>query len=222
MYLGALMLLLGLVPGTIEESYQLKMIQATPPAELSELVQAVLPKRAYQICNSQGEIVCEVWFREKLPLKATAEQVKNGLTYREVEQTTLLGAIRFPRATKNYRQHEVPAGVYTLRFAIQPPEGDHLGTAPYQEFCLLSAAKDDQKPETIDVKELYEHSAASLGGKHPSMMLLFPHPATGAKPKLTDEGKGHWVLRTVLEIQSEGQYGKLGLGLTVVGHSPLS
>ena len=51
--------------------------------------------------------------------------------------------------------------VYTLRLAYQPMDGDHMGTAPYSEFCLLVGAEMDTKPD------LLEHSHAhSMRRKH--------------------------------------------------------
>ena len=48
----------------------------------------------------------------------------------------------------------LPAGVYTLRFAIQPDIGDHTGTAPHPEFCLLCPADEDKTVEDIEKKKL--------------------------------------------------------------------
>jgi hypothetical protein len=205
-----------------EATLQLKVVQAAPPMEVAADFRTLLQGEALQVSNDKGELLCEVWFRKVVPMKATAEQVQNGLTYREIEQTTLIGVIRFPQTFKDYRRQDVPPGVYTLRFILQPQNGDHAGSAPYQEFCLLCDIKKDTKPGTMEVKELIEQSAASLGGSHPSMMLLFPQPQLDIKPKLADEGKGHWSLRSVLRIEADGKPGKLGIGLTVAGHSPIS
>ena len=36
-----------------------------------------------------------LWMRDTLPTAATAEQIKNGLTYREIPEGTLVGVVRF-------------------------------------------------------------------------------------------------------------------------------
>src|SRR6202011_5762709 len=99
-------------------------------------------------------MICEVWFRKELPVKATAEQLKNGLTYREVEESTVFGTIRYEQEASDYRKQKIKPGVYTMRLGFQPMDGDHMGTAPYGEFCLLVAAKADEKPDVMDAKEL--------------------------------------------------------------------
>ena len=105
-------------------------------------------------------VVMRVWFRAEIPVKATEEQVKNGLTYREIPEGTLVGAIEFPAKFTDYRKQELPAGVYTLRFAVQPDIGDHTGTAPHPEFCLICPADEDKSREDIEKKKLIELSAA--------------------------------------------------------------
>jgi hypothetical protein len=178
-----------------------------------------LDTQALQVFNDKGDLHCEIWFRKNIPAKATGEQIQNGLTYKEVEPTTLMGVIRFPHNFTDYRKQDVSAGVYTLRLALQPMDGDHMGTAPYQEFCLLSDAKTDTKTATMDVKALHEQSGAAIGGNHPSMMLLFPQTKLEEKPQVVDEGKNHWVLRYVLSVQVDGKPAKLGIGITVAGHT---
>jgi hypothetical protein len=200
-----------------DEKYTMKLADAKPPAQLKEAISALLEPSAVQVFDGKGELLCEVWFRKSTPAKATDAQVQNGLTYRELEQTTVLGAIRFARKAKDYRDQDVPAGVYTLRLAYQPQDGDHMGTAPYTEFCLVVAADRDEKPATLEPKGLHDLSAKSLGGNHPGVFLLFPNTKPNAKAELADQGMGHWVIRRGLEVDVNGKKAMIGVGLTVVG-----
>src|SRR5204862_2362470 len=140
--------------------------------------------KSVQLLDDSGQLVCEVWVRKELPADATAEQIKNGLTYREVKQTEILGAIRFPQDGRDYRKQKVKAGVYTLRLGFQPQDGDHMGTAPHPEFLLLTAAKLDTKPATMPIKTLIERSAASIDTAHPAVLLLFPNANAPENPEL--------------------------------------
>ena len=47
----------------------------------------------------------------------------------------MVGAVQFPEVWKDYRKQKIKAGVYTLRIGVQPEDGDHMGTAPFNEFC---------------------------------------------------------------------------------------
>ena len=73
----------------------------------------------------------------------------------------------------DYKKQRIPAGLYTLRLAIQPQDGDHMGTAPYNEFCLFCPAAEDKKPDPLTVKDLRELSTKSTDN-HPGVFVLFP------------------------------------------------
>jgi hypothetical protein len=200
--------------------YTVKVGDAEPPKELHDSIRPLLEAKPVQVYDPKGQLYCEVWFRKAIPAKATDEQVKNGLTYREFPQTTIFGAIRFHQAGSDYRKQEVPPGVYTLRLVIQPQDGDHQGTAPHPEFCALVAAKLDTKPDVMEPKALHELSARSLEGSHPAVLLLFPPAKPGAKPEIADHGMDHWVLKQPVQVEVNGKRVPLGINLTIVGSSP--
>ncbi len=122
-----------------------------------------------------------LWFRKEVPAKATPEQVKNGLTLREIPETTLLGVLQVHRTLIDYRKQKIKEGVYTLRLAYQPADGDHMGTAPNNEFCLAVFADDDKDAKLMKAKALQEASAKVTGGSHPAVLLLFPPRAKRAR-----------------------------------------
>ena len=123
-------------------------------------------------------------------MKATEEQIKNGLTYREIPEGTLVGAIEFPAKFTDYRKQELPAGVYTLRFAVQPDIGDHTGTTPHPEFCLICPAEEDKTVEEIEKKKLIELSSKVNEGRHPAVLLLWPNNGKDDGVKVLDKGNG--------------------------------
>ena len=141
--------------------------KAEPPKELKDSVRKLLAEKSVQFLDDKGNQLAEIWFRKEVPVKATDAQIQNGLTYQEVTPTTLVGAIRIKDTLSDYRKQKIKKGVYTMRLAIQPMDGDHMGTAPHNEFCLLVPAKMDEKQDIIDAKELREMSAKAIGGSHP-------------------------------------------------------
>lgn len=189
-----------------------------PPAELAAPIGKLLDKDAAVVAGKDGEPVLTVWFRAEIPAKATAEQIANGLTYREVPEGTLVGAVKLAGPFVDYRKQEIAAGVYTLRFLVQPDVGDHTGTAPHPDFLVLSPADKDTGLEPLEPKALIKLSSGSTGGDHPGVMLLFPHPAKEADPKLLDkDGVKALAVRRTVEV--EGKKVGLGFALTVAGHS---
>jgi hypothetical protein len=198
--------------------YAVRTAAAAPPAEVDGSIRKLLGDKAVQLVNAKGDLLAELWFRKEVPAKATEGQIKNGLTYQELPETTLVGVLRVARATTDYRKQKVKPGVYTLRLAIQPQDGDHMGTAPYSEFLLASPAGEDKKPDLMDAKDLQEMST-KVTNSHPSVWLLFPGKGAGAEPKLVSKGMGHWVLLYTLDVKAGDKKATLPLGLTLIGTS---
>src|SRR4051794_6719075 len=163
------------VAGAADAKLTLKIKDDAPPKELGEAVRAVLDGKAMRVFDDKGKLICTVWARKALETKATADQAKSGLKYSHLEETTLVGAVQFPGTFTDYRKYKVQPGVYTLRFGNQPTDGDHQGTAPYNEFCLLTPAGADTSAGTMEAKELFELITKSTKRKHPGVMLLFPN-----------------------------------------------
>jgi hypothetical protein len=213
---AALLALAGAAPAA-DAKLTVKVGKADPPKELSDAVRKVLSGEAMSVSDEAGTLVCTVWPAKSLDTKATAEQAKAGLKYSQVEETTLVGAVKFEAEWKDYRKQKVKPGVYTLRLATQLMDGDHMGTAPYNEFLLLCPADADKAPEAMEVKESYELSAKSAGRKHPAVMLLFPNKAPTDSPAIEVKPKEHVVLSYRVPATAAGQKAALGFSLVIVG-----
>ena len=131
-----------------------------------------------------------------------------------------MGAIRFPAEVKDYRKQKIKAGVYTLRLAFQPMDGDHMGTAPHGEFCLLSPAEDDKDEKTMDAKALHELSQKASGTSHPAVLLLYPNETPKDEVKLVAK-ESDWVLtRKQPVLVDNKKKASIGIALTLIGVSP--
>jgi len=195
----------------------LKVEDAEPPKDLSDDVRALLDGKAMSVSDDKGKVLCTVWACKTLETKATAEQAKAGLKYEHIEETTIVGAVKFPEGWRDYRKSNIKAGVYTLRLGLQPMDGDHMGTAPFNEFCLLCPAASDRKPDLIEAKELHELSTKSTTRKHPGIMLLFPNAKPAEAPAVEAKPKDHFVLSFRIPATAGGEKGFLGFSLVVVG-----
>jgi phosphopantetheinyl transferase (holo-ACP synthase) len=212
------------LPLRAADPYSVKVQEkAEPPKELAEDVRKLLEPTAVQFLGEKGNVLAEVWFRKEVPAKATDEQIKNGLTYQEVEQTTLLGAVKLHEESADYRKQKLKAGVYTLRLLNQPMDGDHMGTAPYSEFAVLAPAKVDKGEATLETEELNKRSTRASNTGHPAIWLLFPvnAKALNKPPALAKQADNHWVLNVTRAVAVDGKKkGAIGLGLTLIGVSP--
>ncbi len=217
--LGPLALIvLAALPFPASAQYSIKTLDQPTPTELAGPIRGLMGEKCVQLLDGKGAVLLEVWFRKVVPGKATAAQIQNGLTYAEIPESTILGALRVVKPVTDYKKQKVKPGVYTLRLARQPMDGDHMGTAPYSDFCLAMPAGDDKKPDLLEVKMLQEMSAKSTGG-HPGVFLLFPGKDAGAEPKLVNKGSGHWVLLAKREVSVGDKKTTIGVGLTLIGFS---
>jgi hypothetical protein len=213
--------LIGVSVCAADLPYSVKEAKTAPPEGIKEAIAKALDERSYQFVDEKGNLLCELWFRKEVPAKATPEQIKNGLTYRELSEGALLGVVSFSKGTTDYKKQKIKAGVYTLRLGFQPENGDHMGTAPYNDFCLLTPAADDKDLAPITAKDLQERSTKVSGTAHPAVLLLFPVSVkdAGAAAKVVDKGDGHFVLTLKMELKVGDQKVDLGIGLTLIGVS---
>jgi hypothetical protein len=214
---AVLALLAGAAAPAADAKLAVKQAKAEPPKVLSDAIRKALSGEAMSVSDEAGKLVCTVWPAKSLDTKATAEQAKAGLKYSQVEETTPVAAVKFESEWKDYRKQKVKPGVYTLRLATQLMDGDHMGTAPYNEFLLLCPAAADKSADPMEVKELYELSAKSAGGKHPAVMLLFPNKAPAEAPAMQAKPKEHVVLSYRVPARATGQKAALGFSLVIVG-----
>jgi hypothetical protein len=201
-----------------DDKMSVKVEKTAPPKELKDGIRDLLDEQAILVLDG-NQTLATIWFRKVLPSQAAPEQIKGGLSYREIPETTIVGAVQFPQSWTDYRKQKIAAGVYTLRLAFQPQNGDHMGTAPYNDFCLLSPAAKDGKPDTMEPKELHELSATAAGGTHPSVMLLFPNNKPEDQPNVIAKPNATWVLSVKRPVDAKGMKASLGFGLAVVGQT---
>jgi hypothetical protein len=206
-------------PAPADAPYSIKAVDAAPPTELAAPIRALLPDRCIQFFAGGDKPLAEVWFRKEAPGDAVDVQIMNGLTYREIPETTLLGSLRIVGDFTDYRRQKIVPGVYTLRLAFQPVTDDHQGTTPYPEFLLASPAAEDLKPDPMEHKEL-EKLSGKTTGKHPAVLLLFPGKNTSDEPKLVEKGGCCWVLMVKQDVRVGDKTTVMGLGLTLAGTSP--
>lgn len=220
---AGLILLISVVPFVAAQDgkFTIKSGDAAPPKELNPSIAKLLSKNSIQLLDAGGKTIGEFWFRGDIPADATAEQIKNGLTYREIRQSEVLGAVRFDQDWTDYRKQKVKAGVYSLRLGYQPADGDHQGSSDFQEFLLLVAADKDKSPALMEFKHLSETSSKSIGTGHPGVFMLAPNATPAAKPDIAARPKNHWVINTKGDIVVGGKKvgASFGIGLNVVGHA---
>ena len=153
------------------------------PADLPATLGAVLAQPGHRVTRD-GKVLAEIWVLAAAPPTGGVNEGALSVEYGALASSALVGVVRFPEAWIDYREIEVPAGVYTMRYWVQPADGDHMGVSQYRDFLLLSPVADDADPTTEYEQEPLMALSEKVSGKtHPAAMALFPiaeDPAGGA------------------------------------------
>lgn len=198
------------------QSYKAEALNEAPPKELAAPIQAALSQTGIRVTGPSGP-VCDLWLGKAVPGKANAPQTL-GVVFPQLAQGTLVGAIRLPNATKDYRKQLIKAGVYTLRYALLPDNGNHMGVAPQRDFVLASPAAADQDAATLTIDQTMALSRKATGSNHPSVWSLAPpedHPKSLPSVFHLDDGD-LWLVEFSMPLAGS----PLPMALVVVGSAP--
>lgn len=216
--IGVFLALVDFGGSAAAQSYKATKFSAPPPESLSTAVREALSSEAIRVVGPEG-LLCELWLRKSLPVRARVTPTL-GVAYGQLAEGTLVGAIRFPSDTTDYRKQQVKVGVYTLRYALHPVDGNHMGVAPQRDFLLLGPAA-DPNPRTVTPEQVLFLSRKVSGTGHPSVWSLVPAEGSGAEPTLVHwDDEDLWVLEFHVQAQAEeGASSTLRLALVVMGHA---
>jgi len=149
---------------------------------------------------------------------ATKEQFQNGLVPDDFEMGTLVGLFDVHRTIFDYRNLEVPAGLYAVRIAHQPDSDDHKDTAPGRMFFLLCPL---DKESPIPPKKLDDLLKRAIIGnrKHASPWFGFvsKEKASIPLPTLRESPPKHQSILWKQIVETESGSGETVLGLTWKG-----
>ena len=172
-----------------------------PPADLAAGLAARLAPAAKV---TVGAATLEIWLVESL------ERTADGPGWSNVDSGTLVGAMRVSGEFKEIRGKAVKPGVYSLRYGLQPQNGDHLGISAFRDFLLLSPAAIDKDAKGLGFAGVVALSKEVIGTAHPASLSLDPpEDAPGAVLSTYKNEHGHEGV--VLQI------GTLKFGLIVSG-----
>ncbi len=181
----------------------LSVADSAPPDEVAQPIRDALASKVFKL-SSDDKPFFEFWFRKQLPL---AKEPEGGtLALDTVQEGTVLGVLKIDEDRRDFRDEELPRGIYVVRLGIQPENGNHQGVAPTRTFALMVPAKKDTKLEPMPHADLMKASATINAAKHPSNLNLQPvEDASGDFPRLDERNDGqHKVLLLKLPARVAG------------------
>lgn len=198
--------------------HRVEPLDGPAPAEkLSPEIAKTLMPTGYQIIRGTSRTVCEIWLCKSWVTKQA--EPAGGLIY-PFEAGQLIGVIHYPRKGSDFRDQTIDEGMYTLRYGLQPVDGNHVGTSPTRDFLLLLKAQHDKSPATLNPEKLNKESATAVGTTHPGLLSLQRLQGSGAKPSMRhDEEHDWWILRVTSNLSVDGKATPQAIELVVAGQA---
>jgi hypothetical protein len=160
---------------------------AVPP-EVAPAIAAALGGDVVTVTTGSAKL--EFWWVKALPLREGAPGTPS---WADVPEGALTGVVRLGAAWNDIRGYTIRPGVYTLRFALQPQNGDHMGMSPNREFLLPGPAADDTSVAPVGYDGAVALAKKASRRAHPASISVDP-PSTSAAPLTTTTNDlGHQV-----------------------------
>jgi len=195
----------------VREEFAVEALKEGAPAEVAEAIRKELAPAGTRVLRG-GKPFVDFWFRSALPTGDAKGGL--GILYGSLKASGLVGVARFHGGASDFKAQKFPAGVYTMRYGLQPEDGDHQGTAESRDFLLLCPAAADPSPEPMEAKDLHKLSAKVNGKKHPAVLYLVGGQG-GTLPRVV---KDEAAERAVFEAEAPAAGGKpLRLSIVIVG-----
>jgi hypothetical protein len=183
------------------------------PDGLAKPVAALVAPGGVRVVGAKGPVTLDFWWVAGLPMKEGST-----VAWSDVEEGTLVGAVNISADYRDIRGRIIKAGLYTLRYGIQPQNGDHLGVSPFRDFLLVSPAAVDKDPAPHGHDGTIELSKQAIGGSHPGVLSIDPPVANAAPLSLHRTELDHDAVIMEVPVTRSGKAaGTLKFGLVLVG-----
>jgi hypothetical protein len=192
--------------------------EPAPADALSPEIASALHPSGVRVLRGGSRTVADLWLVKEWNAKADFKPTSAVLYPFEVG--TLIGVVRFKNRGNDFRGQEIPAGVYTVRYALQPVDGNHVGTSDTRDFLVLLPASEDKAMAPLDEMTMNQLSPKVTGTTHPAMMALLRSGAAEAKPTVHhDEGRELWSVRLQGTAKAGGKSQPLPIEIVVAGQA---
>ena len=196
-----LFLVAAFAAGASPRPAKIETLPALADKSVSEAVRQSLDAKGYKVLLDDGTDACELWLRK--PFQRRRRKMLKGSLIPSLQNPFSSAYLHFSQASTDYRGEAIPAGYYTLRYALLPNDGNHLGAAPNRDFLLLIPADSDSDPSSTPTsQELVSLSRKATGTKHPAPLSLVQPDSTGTAAAVSKDDQDHWIFSGGLKLAS--------------------
>ncbi len=177
------------------------------PEGLPEATANMLNPDGVAVKDGGGKLVATYWGR-KTDFEGTPAS-GFGIRFDTIPEGALIAVVKLPEQGSDFREQSIPPGLYTMRYALHPEDGNHMGVAPSRDFAVLTPAAGDTDPATNYGFDDLVKLTKKVGNPHPTIArIVLPEGSEG--PNLWQNDYEYWVL----DLPSGGDL----VGIVVHGH----
>lgn len=215
--LASLAVVLLCVSAALADDYSVKKLEEKPPVdEMPKAIAGQLDETGYTVTKGEETTLANIWFTKEWDVKEGFSPTLDVLY--GFKPGHLVGVIQWKRKGADFRDQEIARGVYTLRYALQPNDGNHVGTSPTRDFLLMVEAAKDEAAEPMEAEKLSQLSAEAAESTHPAMLALQLVPTKAdQRPAIHFQERNEFH---ILRATGKSKAGKpVDVDIVVVGHA---
>jgi hypothetical protein len=179
----------------------------------SDALKKSLDAKGWRISLDDGAY-CDVWLSNSVVPGKTDQ---SGAVYTSLGESALIGVITFAKATTDFRGQSVKPGSYTLRYAVHPADGNHMGISPIRDFLVMLPVAMDPNPDAkFKFEELTKMSTKVTGTNHPGVLSLVQIDKAPATPAVAADESNHIVFSASAKSQSGAV---IPISIVIKGHA---
>ena len=177
--------------------------------DVPDAIKTSLLDKGVRVLDKDGTPLVSLWQAKSVQ---TSKKDVEGAIYPSLDTASFVGVVRFEQDAKDFRGQPIPKGTYTLRYALLPNDGNHMGVSPNRDFLLLLSLITDGDPgATFTEKQLFKASGKVAGGAHPTVLSLVNDEGKPGTVSVSDQGF------VVLHLGLKTSEGELPMALVVKG-----
>lgn len=210
--LSSTALLLFAASALAQGNYKVETVAAPAAADVPKALLDVLDAQGARVVGDSGTL-CEVWLRKGMTLGQAAGGLGD-VMYGQLGAGNFIGVLHFPAPVADFRGQPLKAGYYSIRYALIPQDGAHMGAyATRDALHLTPVAADTQVDQTLSFEDMVKLAKQASGAPHPAFLVMSAVSGGAAFPSVAKDDLGHWNL----QLKMQGKNGELAIGITVVG-----
>ena len=178
---------------------KIEQIGAYADSAASDALKKSLDSKGWRVSLDDGAY-CDLWLGSSV---APGKTDQSGAVYTSLGESTLVGVITFDKATTDFRGQSVKPGSYTLRYALHPADGNHMGISPIRDFLVMLPVAMDPNPDAkFKFEELAKMSTKVTGTNHPGVLSLVQIDKAPVASTISTDESNRIVFSASLKNQS--------------------